>query len=320
MNRSMTAAACAAAGLMVAFPAAAACSLKSQPIPIKMTGGFPAVSTGGPTVDVKVNGKGGRFLLSSSSPVNQISTRFASSQKLAATKAANADIFTAPKFEFAGAALENAQFIGSDKLGDSDGMIGQTILGLMDVEYDLASGKVVLDKAEGCEKSNMAYWAKDNDLVSEMPLVAPSSGLPVTQTAILVNGVQLTAMIDTTAPYSVITEAAAGKAGVKTGDANVKPMRRQQGKWLGTFTMNVGGEEMKNAPLEIRQVKDANYDVLIGADYLMTHHLYVANSQRKIFATRAGFPNAPMFAAHQPADLAPGEASSRALGGLGAGS
>ena len=140
MNRSMTAAACAAAGLMVAFPAAAACSLKTQPIPIKMIGADPGKSNGAPTVDVKVNGKIGHFLIDSSSAVNQISTKFASSQKLPSTKAANAEIFTSPKFEFAGAGMDNAQFIGSSRQ-DADGVIGQTILGLMDVEYDLAGGQ-----------------------------------------------------------------------------------------------------------------------------------------------------------------------------------
>ncbi len=40
--------------------------------------------------------------------------------------------------------------------------------------------------------------------------------------------------------------------------------------------------------------------MVIGADYFLTHHLYVANSQKKIFATRAGPPVLPMFTAHQP--------------------
>ncbi len=298
MNRSMTAAACAAAGLMVAFPAAAACALKTQPIPIKMIGADPGKSNGAPTVDVKVNGKISHFLIDSSSAVNQISTKFASSQKLPSTKAANAEIFTSTKFEFAGAGMDNAQFIGSSRQ-DADGVIGQTILGLMDVEYDLAAGKVMLAKADGCEASNMAYWAKDTDLISEMPLVAPSNGAPLTEMVILVNGVKLTALFDTASSYSVITKAAAEKAGVKTTDAGVAPMKGSQGRWLGNFTVNVGGEEMKNAPLEISATTDSYYDVLIGADYLLTHHLYVANSQKKIYATRTGLPAIPMFAAHQ---------------------
>jgi hypothetical protein len=297
--RSIAVVACATAGLLAAFPAAAACSLAGQPIPIKMTGARPQVSNGAPMVEVKVNGKTGHFLLNSSSAVNQISTKFASSQKLASTKASNLDIYTAPKFELAGAALNNAQFIGANNLGDStDGVIGQTILGQLDAEYDLAGGRVILAKAEGCEKSNMAYWAKDGDLFWEMPLVSPATGIPLTETVILVNGVKLTALLDTASSYSVITQAAAEKAGVKTTDSNVQPLRGSPGRWLGAFTVNVGGEEMKNAPLEISPAKEDYYDVLIGADYFLTHHLYVSNGQKKIYATRAGFPNAPMFAAH----------------------
>jgi hypothetical protein len=303
MNRSMTAAACAAAGLLVAFPAAAACALKTQPIPITMTGAVMGVNNGVPTVYVKVNGKTGKFMLDSSAAVNQISTKFAASQKLASTKAGNAEIFTSPKFEIAGAGMDNAQFMGSGKLPDVDGVVGQTILGLMDVEYDLGAptgGKVTLAKADGCEKSNMAYWAKDGDLYWEMPLVPASNGAPLSETEILVNGVKLRAMLDTASSYSVITKAAAEKAGVKTTDAGVAPLKGADGRWLGNFTVNVGGEEMKNAPLQISSTTDDYYDVVIGADYFMTHHLYVANSQKKIYATRSGPPVVPMFAAHQP--------------------
>jgi hypothetical protein len=303
MNHFMTAAGCAALGFLIAQPAMAACSLKTQPISVTMQGAVPAVNTGLPVVDVKVNGKASKFLLQSSSPVNEISAKFASSQKLAPTKAADSgpQIVTVPKFEIAGAAIANAPFVVSNRLaGDMDGQIGQTFLGQMDVEYDLAGGKVMLAKADGCETSNMAYWAKDGDMYWEMPLVPAAGGIPLTQTKITVNGAALTALFDTSAPYSIITKAAAEKAGVKTSDPSVKPIRGSSDRWLGNFAVNVGGEEAKNAPLMIAQSADSSYDVLIGADYFLTHHLYVANSQRKIYATRAGLPGAPSFAAHQP--------------------
>jgi hypothetical protein len=300
--RSIAIVACATAGVLAAFPAAAACALKAQPIPVKMTGMAPGVTNGRPMVDVKVNGKTGHFLLNSSAAVNAISAKYASSQKLAATKASSGpQVVTVSKFELAGSALANAPFVQVDTDGgDVDGVLGQTLLHQMDVEYDLAGGKVFLAKADGCEASNMAYWAKDNDLISVMPLAVPDRDAPFTETAILVNGVKLMALFDTAAPYSVITQAAAERAGVKTTDASVKPMRGSQTRWLGEFTVNVGGEEVKNAPLEISQTKDTYYDVRLGADYFLTHHIYVANSQNKIYATRAGFPNAPVFAAHQP--------------------
>lgn len=303
MNHSMTAAACAALGFLVAQPAMAACSLKTQPITVTMQGAVPAVNNGLPVVDVKVNGKASKFLLESTSPVNEISAKFASSQKLAPAKASDSgpQIVTVPRFEIAGAAIPNAPFVVANRLvADMDGEIGQTFLGQMDVEYDLAGGKVLLAKADGCETSNMAYWAKDGDMYWEMPLAAAAGGVPLTETRITVNGVALTALFDTSAPFSVISRGAAEKAGVKTSDPNVKPMRGTDDRWLGNFTVNVGGEETKDAPLMIAQTKDNAYDVLIGADYFLTHHLYVANSQHKIYATRAGFPGAPVFSAHQP--------------------
>ena len=68
-------------------------------------------------MDVKVNGKTGHFILNSSAAVNQISTRFASSQKLPSTKTANSEISASLKFEIAGAGMENAQFIGTEQAG-----------------------------------------------------------------------------------------------------------------------------------------------------------------------------------------------------------
>jgi len=293
--RSIAVVACAPAGLMAAFPAAAACALSGQPIPVKMFG-VPGAAPGSPMVDVKVNGKPAHFLLNSSAAVSTISAKFAASQKLASSQVAGQEVVTVPKFELNGAALNNEPFVKVEQVNaGADGVLGQTLLHRMDVEYDLAGGKVILAKADGCDTSNMAYWAKDNDLISVMPLKPPEHDAPFTEVVILVNGVKLTALLDTAAPNSVITQAAAEKAGVKTTDAGVKALRAEPGHWRGEFTVNVGGEEVKNAPLEIAQTKDAYYDVLIGADYFKTHHLYVAYGQKKIYATRAGLPNAPVF-------------------------
>lgn len=292
--RSIAVATCATAALLAAFPAAAACKLSAVAIPVTVSGapGAPAA----PMVEVKVNGKPGLFLIASGAAVNTISAKYAASQKLAPSNG----IVTVAKFEVAGSTLTNAAFARVDQVeAGADGVLGQTLLHQMDVEYDLPDGKVLLAKADGCENSNMVHWPTKDD-ISVMPLLAPANGAPLTETGILVNGVVLRALFDTASPFSVITEAAAAKAGVKTTDPGVAPMRGAHGQWLGQFTVNVGGEEVKNAPLEIAATKDSYYDVLIGADYFKTHHLYVAYGQNKIYATRAGFPNAPVFTAHQP--------------------
>ncbi|MGZ5948251.1 MAG: aspartyl protease family protein, partial [Caulobacteraceae bacterium] len=208
MNRMTTAAGCAALGWLIAQPAMAACSLSTQPILVTFDGGER------PMVAAKVNGKPGRFLVDSSSAVNQISGKYAASQKLPQSKAGGATIASAPKFEFAGVALSDVQFAVSDQLGDAaDGIIGQTFLHQADVEYDLgrpslpgaaapstggrsaspppsfgpAVGTVKLAKAVGCEGANMAYWAKDGDVFYEAALTPLANGAPFTQTEVVVN-------------------------------------------------------------------------------------------------------------------------------------
>jgi predicted aspartyl protease len=326
MTRFMTAAGCAALTWLIAQPAMAACALSTQPIAVILDGGER------PVVTAKVNGKSGRFLVDSSSAVNQISSKFAASQKLATSQAAGGGptIAKAPKFEFAGASLSDVPFAVSEKLVDIDGVIGQTLLHQGDVEYDLAPpagpagpaaapsggkkgaggpaggfgpavGTVKLAKAVGCEGANMAYWAKDGDVFYEAALAPPANGAPFTQVDIVVNGVKLRGLLATGKAYTTITVKAAAKAGVKTTDAGVSPLGAGGSvkTWKAAFnSVIVGNEEIKNEPLEIDEANDDFYDVLIGADFFSTHHLYVANSQQKIYFTRAGLPG-PTFKVHE---------------------
>lgn len=312
MNRFVTAAGCAALGWLLAQPAMAACALSTQPIPVLLDGGLR------PVVTAKVNGKPGRFLVDSSSAVNQISSKYAAAQKLAQAPGAGGApaIAKAPKFEFAGATLADVPFAVSDQLADSDGVIGQTFLHQGDVEYDLAGpaappggrrggggppggGMVKLAKAEGCEGANLAYWAKEGDVFYEAALTPVASGAPFTQTEIVVNGVKLRAMFATGKAYTTITEKAAAKAGVKTTDAGVTPLGEGGKSWKASFnSVIVGNEEIKNEPLEIDATNDDFYDVLIGADFFSKHHLYVANSQQKIYFTRTAAPG-PVFNVHE---------------------
>lgn len=324
MNRLMTAAGCAAVGMLIASPAMAACSLKTQPIPVLLDGGLR------PIVTVKVNGKSARFLVDSGSAVNQISSKYAAAQKLPETKAGSTSVATAAKFEFANASLANVQLAASESLTDVDGVIGQTILGQADVEYDLGTpasanpagpsgssssgskssspppptfgppmGTVKLAQAVGCDGVNMAYWAKDGDVFAEMPL-AVDKDARFTRTEVIINGVTMRALLASGLPYTTITKKAAEKAGVKTTDPGVKAFQ-SGAAWIGTFaSLKFGDEEIKNQPLEIGDADTDVYDVLIGDDFLKSHHLYVANSQQKIFLTYTGKPGTPVFTAHEP--------------------
>ena len=322
MNRFMTAAGCAALAWIVAQPAMAACSLSTQPISVNLDPGLRPVAT------VKVNGKTAHFLVDSTSAVNQISSKYASGQKLPETAGAGSApaIAKAPKFEFGGATLSDVPFAVSDHLAENDGVIGQTFLHSGDVEYELAitgppapppvsgrggtggapppptfTGTVRLAKAVGCEGANMAYWAKEGDVFYEAALTPADHGAPFTQTEVVVNGVKLRALLATGKTYTTITEKAAAKAGVNTSDASVTPLGDGSTvkSWKAPFnSVIVGNEEIKNESLEIDQTNDDFYDVLIGADFFSKHHVYVANSQQKVYFTRTGAPG-PVFNVHE---------------------
>jgi predicted aspartyl protease len=327
MYRFITAAGCAALGFLIAQPAMAACSLSTQPIPVVLENGLR------PIVAVKVNGKSARFLVDSGSAVNQISSKFAAAQKLPQSKSGAASVAVAAQFQFANATLKDVPFAASDALTDVDGVIGQTILSQADVEYDLGSGSnpipsapsssggrtqsapppspfgppmgtVTLAKAVGCEGSNMAYWAKDGDVYAELPLVAATKDAPFTRTEVTVNGVKMRALLASGLAYTTITKKAAEKAGVKTTDPGVKAFQNGAA-WTAPFaSIKFGDEEIKNQTLEIGDTSDDFYDVLIGDDYLKAHHLYVANSQQKIYLTFTGKPGVPVFTAHEPKKVA----------------
>jgi predicted aspartyl protease len=322
--RIVVAAALAATGLLAALPASAACSLKTQPIPVSMQG-LRAIVT------PRINGQEARFVLDSGAQINTINGKLAAKLGLKPLRIAETGtrlgseaqvdiqgaegastlkgVVVASKFELAGATFKDVSLMASDRGVDADGLIGQAFLRGTDVEYDLGAGSMKLVKAEGCGGTNLAYWAKDGTAYSVLPLEWIDRDQPHTEAAVYINGVRMRAAFDTGSPLTFITESAAARAGIRTTDPGVQSVGNYsaldaEGRaWIGTFkSIKVGDEEIQNAPLWIGQSVNTWYDVLIGADFFLSHHLYVANSQGKIYITYSG---GPPFRVPQPTQ--PGE-------------
>jgi predicted aspartyl protease len=310
--RLLTAATCIAAGLLTAAPASAACSLMTQPIQVAMQGLRPIVTA-------KVNGREGRFLLDSGAGINALNSKFAAELKLSpvgmartgshldmdaataiegfAGKPTINGLVKASRFDFADASFRDVPFMATDRVGDVDGILGQAFLRVADVEYDFAASKLQLVKAVGCQGANMAYWAKDGQAYSVLPLEWIDRDRPHTEAAVYVNGVRMRAAFDTGSGITFITENAAARAGVKTTDPRVQPAGVVQGvdaaakTWVATFaSVKIGDEEVKNTGMVIAQSDSIGFDVLLGIDFFTSHHVYVANSQEKIFFTYEGGP------------------------------
>src|SRR5215472_3886209 len=97
------------------------------------------------------------------------------------------------------------------------------------------------------------------------------------------------AFLDSGAGRSFITRAAAKSAGVAVTDAGVQRTgvgggigRSSYDTWIAPFkSFQIGNEEVKNARLNIGDTEIGGADMLIGADFLLSHRVYVANSERK---------------------------------------
>jgi tetratricopeptide (TPR) repeat protein/predicted aspartyl protease len=181
--------------------------------------------------------------------------------------------------------------------GDVDGIIGQNILGSFDSEYDLANGVVRLFRAENCSGRMLAYWAGSNP-VGEVEIESRTLLNPHLIGSAKLNGKKIRVMFDTGAWRSMLEIDAAKKVGIKPENDDVVAGEIAHGigkntveTWLARFdSLDLGGEVIKNARLRIGDVSMVRGDMLLGADFFLSHRVYVASRQNKIYFTYNGGP------------------------------
>ncbi|GAC1667249.1 MAG: hypothetical protein NVS9B2_08460 [Steroidobacteraceae bacterium] len=221
---------------------------------------------------------------------------------------AEVSLVTVKSFTLAGIPLHNIDFLvgGSEIGGGSIGVLGQNFLEKWDVEYDLAQGLVRLFKVEDCPQTLLAYWSS-GQAVSMMDISHTTFSRPHTTGTAYINGAKITVLFDTGAATSVLSLKAAARAGVKPGIAGVLDAGYSRGigrnsvrTFIAPFaTFKIGdGEEIKNTQLRIADIDLEEGDMLLGSDFFLSHHLFVANSQHRLYLTYNG---GPVFNLSRPA-------------------
>jgi tetratricopeptide (TPR) repeat protein/predicted aspartyl protease len=190
--------------------------------------------------------------------------------------------------------------VGSNALirGGVAGIIGQNVIGTADAEYDLANGFIRLFRAKDCDGTMLAYWAK-NASVAEVSFERRTAVAPHLIGEATLNGKKIRVMFDTGASRSVLTLKAAKRAGITPEDDEVSAAgigrgigKKTNENWLGRFdTLDIGGEQIKNARLHMSDITIGDsVDMLLGADFFLSHRAYVAIEDRKIYFTYNGGP------------------------------
>jgi tetratricopeptide (TPR) repeat protein len=214
---------------------------------------------------------------------------------------ADASVATVKIFTIVGVPLHNLEFLvgGSEVGGGAIGFLGQNFLEKWDVEYDLAKGVVRLMKADDCKHARLAYWVGTEQPLSMMDIDYATPWRPHTTGTAYINGTKINVMFDTGAPTSVLSSKAAARAGVTRDTAGAVDAGYSSGvgrktvrTYIASFaSFKIGdNEEIQNARLRIADIDLDEGDMLIGADFFLSHHIYVANSQHRLYITYNGGP------------------------------
>lgn len=206
--------------------------------------------------------------------------------------------------------------IDDQGLGAGAGFIlGNDFFEKSDLELDYAGGFVRLFQPQQCEGIGLAYWSRQGagvvDIEASHKIYFPAR----------VNGTAIRAILDTGATKSMLHVLIAKSLGVSPGAPGVVETRcRGAGgesaeESIGFFdSIAIGDETIRNPKLALSDLWKFNAYIevdassrtpkplsgqatlVIGADFLRTHRVYVARSQRKLYFTYIGgavFPLTP---------------------------
>jgi tetratricopeptide (TPR) repeat protein/predicted aspartyl protease len=297
---------------------------------------LPVTMVGYPLVEAKVNGTSLNFVADSGAFFSAISPAVAAQHHLSTAAApfgmtvegigglANAEVGRAKDFQIAGATLHGIDFlVAGNGLGPGvAGALGQNILGFADVEYDLANGIIRLWRPAGCGDRVLAYWVTKTQPFGQLD-IRPLQEVRQTVGEATINGHKIRATFDTGSSRSYLTKEAAQRAGVDLAGPDVVEAAREVGgfglKTFRTFIVPVqsflvGGEEIRNTRLRVGDADLPNTDMLIGADFFLSHRVYVSNTQHRMYFTYNGGPVfdlslRPKMAAVVPATTSAADAS-----------
>ena len=300
--------------LWSAGAAEAACSVKIiGEVHVKMEGSEPLL-------EMEINGKPGLMLADTGSFGSLLFSgalkdyglagyeRFADSYGVGG--AARLGETTVPMMKLGSLTAGNMHMVVvSGGLGRVAGLIGSDFLSQSDVEFDLAHGMVRFLRSQGCKGDEELYWG---GAFSEAPMLNSGMGVSAIVVRVLLNGHPLEAQLDTGASESIVATHVAAAVGGEP-DPSAAPStgggigpKRIVTKVDAFHTFTLDQETARNPSLGVADLFSnikvetlgtrlgANLtgtpDLLLGADFFLSHRILVSYSQRMVYLTYSGGP------------------------------
>ncbi len=266
-----------------------------------------------PIVHALINGQDAAFVADSGAFSNMLTPAAATKYQLKLKMApfgmyvsgvggqASPDMTTVKEFTIFGVKIPNVPFVvvGND-LGPAVGLLGQNVFRIADTEYDLANGVIrIMRPGPECKSIGLAYWAAGSPF-SQIDLERGSPERPHILGYAYVNGIKIKVMFDTGADTSVLSLAGAKRAGITPGSAGVVPAGVGEGlgqhyvqSWIAPLrSFKIGDEEIRDTKVHIGDIGTSplGEEMLLGADFFLSHRIYDANSRDKLYFTYNGGP------------------------------
>jgi tetratricopeptide (TPR) repeat protein/predicted aspartyl protease len=304
---------------LVPFSSLAECKRSRVDLPVTIQGTRPVI-------DAKFNGQDVKLMVDSGAFFSLISSAAVEQYKLRTGMAPFGleirgiggstvpSLATVKLFTIANVDVSNVEFLVSGNEvgagGGSVGLIGQNFLERWDVEYDLAKGMIRLMKDEDCRKTLLAYWLTPGQSYTVINIQNPTPRAPLTIGSAYVNGVKIRVTFDTGASLSLLSRIAAERAGIKIDMPGVADGGISRGVGRNMVKTYIApfdsfkfedGEEIRHTHLRIADINLDTSDMLLGADFFLSHRVFVANSQNKLYFTYNGGPVFNLRTVSQPA-------------------
>ena len=284
----------------------AECQRAAMDLPVSIVGTRPVIGA-------KINNQEVRFLVDSGAFFSMMSSAAAAEFNLKTVMAPYGltvkgiggttvpSVATVKVFTIANVDIHNVDFlVGGSEIGiGTIGLLGQNFLVKWDVEYDLAKGMIRLMKDTGCSKNMLAYWLTPGQTYTAINIEKVSPHTPHAIGHAYINGEKIRVVFDSGAHASVLSLRAAQRAGIKIDSPGVVDGGVSGGTGRGLVKSYIApfasfkfadGEEIKNARLRIADMDLDIADMLLGADFFLSHRIFVANSQDRVYFTYNGGP------------------------------
>ncbi|WP_044560698.1 retroviral-like aspartic protease family protein [Azospirillum sp. B4] len=189
------------------------------------------------------------------------------------------------------------------------GVLGEDMLRQFDVEMDLSHGQINFHLSRGdCDDVDLIPW-EGAYTVADFPKIGAT--VQHIRPEVKVNGQPVRAELDSGAYYSILTKQDAGRLGVRPDSPGVVQAgtaggigAHEEPVWIGTFdSFTIGDETIHHPKMRFGDIfkhgtvtpvgshiptQVIETEMLLGADFLRSHHVLIAHSQGRLYVSYVG--------------------------------